>query len=279
MAFIKLLLLLLLLAGCGDDGGAADSSVMADAAADSAAPADGGGASDGAADGGPGDSASGDAGMADFSLEDIGSHGQVYSSVAASGPVLLCFHGSGGGAVGWTRGDRAALVSAMRAAGYSIVCPTSLDRVDAHWSPVNGATNPDVSNVDALLDTLGIAPGRPLFLVGHSNGGGFTTRYALLSSRRGALVAIQNSNAAGLTSALAMDAYTFPTLFAYAECDMFVLPSVVRRSIATLMGRGIPVREHLLDDLYAAGDYDNCHEFADTSAVTVAFFASPTAAP
>ncbi len=172
-------------------------------------------------------------------------------------------------------GDKRDLIDALIARGDSIVCPTSVDRVTKQWSADNTTANPDVTNIDGLLTTLGVASSSPLFLIGHSDGGGFTSRFALRSQRVTAIRAIQISNAAGITQALQLDAYRFPTLFNYADCDPIVDASQVRANIALLASKAlpVPVGDNDLDAAYAAGTYASCHELVSTPDVTSAFFA------
>lgn len=207
-------------------------------------------------------------------LEPVGSHGEVYRDLGGTKGVVLCFHGAGGSAEGWTKNDKLLLLEHLRSEGYSFVCPTSVDRASKQWDATNAASNPDVENVDALLDELGVAEGTKLFLVGHSNGGGFTSRYSLLSSRRPSVAAIQLSNAAGLQAALSHAAYVFPTLFNYADCDPVVDAAEVRANQDVLAAKSppVPVGDNDLDPVYEAGGYSDCHEFVSTPATTTSFF-------
>lgn len=207
-------------------------------------------------------------------LATVGNHGEVYYWVGGTKGTVLIFHGAGGSATYWQTSHRRDMVDALIAAGYSVVCATSVNRTTKQWSPDNVPSNPDVINVDGLLATLGVAANSKLFVIGHSNGGGFTTRYALLSARSSSIRAIQVSNSSGLTIAMDLPAYDMPTLFNYADCDSVVDAADVRASQATLAAKTPPVPyiDNDLDTLYQSGGYSTCHEFASTPGTTIPFF-------
>lgn len=217
-----------------------------------------------------------DAGGITAVLEEVGEHGLVFYDVSGPEALVLCFHGSGGSAEGWTTGDKHSMLLELRAIGYSFVCPTSQDQERAQWSSVNTKSNPDVNNIDSLLETLGVDTSRALFLLGHSNGGGFTSRFALLSERTTEVSAIQLSNAAGIAAAMARDEYRFPTMFAYAICDHVVssVDVLANRDLLISKQPSVDVLDHPLDEVYENGDYEHCHKFVDTSAATADFFSA-----
>lgn len=196
----------------------------------------------------------------------ISTDASVHSDLSGGKGVVLCFHGTGGSAQGWNKegDDNKAFLDEMAAAGWSYVCPTSVDRTSKQWSPVNTPQNPDILAVDALLDTLGVPIGTPLVLVGHSNGGGMVSRYAIGSVRVGDIVAVQISNAGGMPKVASMPAYTIPTLFNYAECDSVINDNGPIETYNILKDRGVSVVLNKLDDVYEAGNYKNCHEFVNT---------------
>ena len=185
------------------------------------------------------------------------------------GPLLLCFHGAGGSAAGWTRGNKATFVRAAFDAGYSVVCPTSLDRSEGKWSNENTRENPDALAVERLLAQLDLAA-RPRFVVGHSNGGAFASRFALLASTKP--VATQYSNASGVSAFIRNPSYDVPSRFSYADCDARVESADVLENARFLELGGVFVERESLDDLYAAAGDQTCHSFLDTSATTLAFF-------
>jgi dienelactone hydrolase len=202
-------------------------------------------------------------------------YGQVYYDLGGNKGVILCFHGAGGSAEGWTKSEKLAFLQDLRKQNYSYVCPTRLNRTEAQWAATNSSANLDVTNVDALLTHLQISPQLSLFLVGHSNGGGFTSRYAIYSSRKSQIKAINISNATGLTSILANNLYAVPTLFNYSTCDAFIDEAVVKSNSTMLNNKNPPVTTILNDvtSSYSSGD-PNCHEFINVSTVALSLFDS-----
>lgn len=204
----------------------------------------------------------------------LGTRGEVFYALGGTKGTVLCFHGAGGRGGAWKNGEKRMLLDSLIARGYSVVCPTSVDRTTEQWSPDNTSSNPDVVNVDGVLADLGIPANTKLFVIGHSNGGGFTSRFALASTRRSVIRAIQLSNASGLGPAMKLDAYVYPTLFNYADCDPIVDAVDVRANQQTLAMKSpaVPYIDNDLDALYSAGTFQTCHEFASTPQTTGAFF-------
>ena len=285
---LALLGALALTASCGgDDGGA---SVTGDAGPDASSIVDAGSSVDASVDAGADDASphsDADAAIArDGGLAAVvptfvsadGPFGAVYYWLGGSRGLVLCFHGSGGSAAGWSRSgdENNEFVFALAEAGFSFVCPTSLDRVSRQWSAVNDASNADVQNVDALLDDLEVDLNVPLFVVGHSQGGSMVSRYAILSARRDAVRAAQYSNTGGVAQILGSSSWTVPSLFFYAECDRVVPAASIQRSLDALMTRtdAPPFESVVIDALYAGEESEGCHAFKDTSTDALRFFAS-----
>lgn len=132
----------------------------------------------------------------------------------------------------------------------------------------------NVVNVDTILTDLNVPGGTPLYLVGHSNGGQFTSRYGIFSSRETAVRAVQISNAFGVTEILNSAAYTLPSLFAYADCDQITDAADVRNSISILNEKipPVPAVDNDIDHIYTKESYGSCHEFVDVSSTTIRFF-------
>lgn len=206
-------------------------------------------------------------------LEEVAGFGQVYYDLSGRKGLIVCFHGSGGSAKGWTKSEKAEFLEDLKQMGYSFVCPTSVNRSTKKWNAKNNFMNRDVHNVDGLLAHFGISHSTPLFLVGHSNGGGFASRYALLSQRTHQIKAVQYSNSAGLAPAFEQEEYTMKSLFNYAACDTVADPA---RSLANaqILESKTPAVRTLKNDVTAAytGGDPKCHEFINTSATTAEFF-------
>lgn len=194
------------------------------------------------------------------------------SNLTGSRGIVLCFHGHGGNGAYWGTGERKAYLGVMLANGFSYICPSSVDRRDAKWSSVNNASNPDVKNVDSILNALRISSAMPIFLVGHSNGGGFIGRYAMFSSRVNQIKALQYQNASGLPPILSHEGYKTPSLFVGAKCDRVVEYDKITKSMSILDAKVPDVRHELflLDDFYPVGS--NCHPFLSQSAAPAASF-------
>ena len=202
-------------------------------------------------------------------------YGRVYYYLGGTKGVIVCFHGAGGSADGWTKTEKLAFLEDMRKHNYSFVCPTSLNRVDGQWANTNAVDNVDVINVDALLTTLQIPPQQPLFLAGHSNGGGFTSRFAAYSERKAQIKAVNLSNASGIGPILASTSYNIPTIFNFSTCDALIDEADVQRNSTSLNSKS-PSVPTILNDVtasYAGGD-PNCHEFINVSTVTLSMFDS-----
>ena len=207
-----------------------------------------------------------------LTLQTIEPFGDVYYDLTGPKGLILCFHGTGGSANGWSNGDKFNFLNALHIEGYAIVCPTSKNRSSKQWDLTDSQTNPDVVNVDVLLHYLGIPITNKIFIVGHSNGGGFTPRYANNSERKSKISGIQVSNHPGSSNIYSNSSYTIPTIFNYADCDPIINASNVRNSINILKQRGLSVLENDLDPIYTSGNYSDCHEFIDTSSLTKQFF-------
>ncbi len=211
-------------------------------------------------------------------LKTISPYGQVYFYLGGEKGVILCFHGTGGSAEGWTKDDKLNLLNDMKQSGYSFICPSSVNRGDgtsqnpSGWDPLNTAANPDVLNVDGLLNYFKINDTTPLFIVGHSNGVGFTSRYAVLSTFQDQIKAVQLSNATGITSIIAKPEYTFPSLFNYATCDGTYDKPTYDANAAALNSKTPPV-PYLMNNITARYiDPNQCHDFMNTSPTTLSFF-------
>ena len=202
-------------------------------------------------------------------------YGRVYYYLGGTKGVIVCFHGTGGSADGWTKDEKLTFLEDMRKHNYSFVCPSSLNRTDGQWANTNAIDNVDIINVDALLKNFQISLQQPLFLVGHSNGGGFTSRFAAYSERKAQIKAVNLSNAAGIAPILAGSLYNIPTAFNFSTCDAVVDETDVQRN-STLLNNKTPSVATILNDIttqYIGGN-PNCHEFINVSTVALSMFDS-----
>lgn len=208
-------------------------------------------------------------------LESPGTYGEVYYEISnLSKGLVVCFHGTGGSASGWTSGEKFNFIDRLHSEGYSILCPTSLNRSTKQWDLTDSSANPDLVNIDALLRYFAVPTTTKILVVGHSNGGGFSVRFANNTERKAFVKAVQVSNHPGSSTIFSSSSYSFPTLFNYADCDPIINPTNVRNSISVLQGRGVPILENDLDSTYSQGSYSDCHEFVDTFQTTNQFFTS-----
>lgn len=199
-------------------------------------------------------------------------HGEdVYYSLAGEKGVIICFHGSGGSGAGWAVGSKKDYLEKALQAGYSFVCPTSTDRLSGQWNSETGEGNVDVASVDKLLVELGVPTSTPLLLIGVSNGGGFTSRYAISSSREKNIRAVHLAASDGIDQILAEEVYDTPTLFAWAACDQ--ASDNAPNNMAQLDARGVPYESVKLDDYFLEiNNQTNCHGFVNISETSLSFF-------
>ncbi len=201
-------------------------------------------------------------------LETVSDFGEVYYYLEGRSGLILCFHGTGGGASGWSNDgtDKNDFLMDFAAEGWSFVCPSSYNRKEKKWDNTNNQKNNDIQNIDDLLKHFGKSfPS--IILVGHSNGGGFATRYAAFSKFSNSIKAIQLSNAPGITPYLGNNDFKFPILFNYADCDPVVPADDVKSNQSILDSKYPPTNyiDNNLDTEYSVGEYEHCHEFVNTS--------------
>ena len=201
-------------------------------------------------------------------LETLEGHGDIYSYLDGDQGLILCFHGTFGSAAGWSNAntEKNDFLQDLAKIGWSFLCPTSLDRDIKQWNPTNNSTNLDVINVENILEKLKISVNIPLLIVGHSNGGGFSSRYAVFATKFINIQAIQFSNSTGLRRILEDPSYNYPTLFNYTERDDIVDSLRVRENFEVLNLK-LPnmVIQNQLDAQYEARGLTNFHEFLNTS--------------
>lgn len=193
----------------------------------------------------------------------------TFSDMRGTKGTVICFHGSGGSSKGWTKDDdNGDYVKALIASGFSVVAPSSKGR---GWNNTNSNRNVDIKALDKTLKDLKARP--PYFLVGHSNGGGFVTRYAVYGAYKPK--AVQYSNSSGIERLLKSSAYTVPSYFFYSPDDPVVNYKDVEDALNILNQRDVPIEWEDITLLYEYGwGYKSYHEFVDVSEYVIPWFLS-----
>jgi pimeloyl-ACP methyl ester carboxylesterase len=193
----------------------------------------------------------------------------VYHVMGGTLGTVLCFHGTGGSGFAWanTATDKGRFAAEMVDQGFSIICPTAKDEM---WNALNMSGNRDIQAVNKVIKELDAV--RPFFLVGHSNGGGFVTRFALYGDVRP--VAVQFSNSAGNDTVIKNKNFRPACRWCYSPNDPGVEVQKVYDSMAAARKRGLVVNDRNLSAEYAAGDYKHEHEFVNTAEETGEWFLS-----
>jgi pimeloyl-ACP methyl ester carboxylesterase len=191
----------------------------------------------------------------------------TYSDTRGKKGTVICFHGNGGSGSAWSKASnsKGSFCDALIAAGFSVVCPTAKND---KWDATNSPKNPDIEAVNRVLKHLNVK--RPFFLIGHSNGGGFVSRFAVYSGNT--ISAVQYSNSSGIQNLLEDKKYKVPSRFAFSQADPVSAYSDIVEGMGELIERGIEVEPEDLTAIYAAGGYKNDHEFVDTAINTIDFF-------
>lgn len=201
--------------------------------------------------------------------------GEYIYNLNGKNGLLICYHGTGGQAFYWKKREegRSFLTDAIKN-GYSVLCPTSLNRSTKQWHITTKGNNKDVKNVDALLDYLKVNKNESLYLMGHSQGAAMVSQYSAFSSRRNRLKAVQYTNASGATQLFQHKSYDIPAIFQYAKCDKIVDVPRIEKNIRILK-RKLPSRKidsFTIDKEYLKRRIYGCHEFLNFSPNTLQFF-------
>jgi len=160
---------------------------------------------------------------------------------AGARALVFSFHGSGGSGDQPFSKPEAIVATRLRLArGFGIVGLDSVNRVDRQWNPAFSLSNPDVVNVQAIIDRLRAAgtinAGTPIFCEGTSNGGGFCSRVSALLNMRGQSLMIAD----GIAAIMAQT--TVPTIWTLGRNDPTLAAGYLERSASSAAGlsaRGI----------------------------------------
>lgn len=211
----------------------------------------------------------------DFQRGDNGNVEPYIFDLKGKKGLFICLHGSGGSADGFLKDkEKRGYIEDMQRAGYSFLCPTSSNRKTKQWDPRLFYFNKDVRDIDKLLDRLGVSRRMKIYLVGHSNGGGFATRFSVFSARSSQIKGVHYANSAGITKILQNNVYTHPTFYAYAKCDPMADAEKVESNMRILRRRigWRNVSSVKTDDLVYLRRLEHCHKFVNVSSNVRYFF-------
>lgn len=175
----------------------------------------------------------------------INGAGYIFYFPPTARGLVFRFHGTGGsGSTFFTKSEDRIMAADLVAAGFAVASLDSANRVDRQWSTDQTAGNPDVINLQDLINRF-ISQGRitaatPLFVLGQSNGGAFTPRAAHLLKLAGnnikgaAVFCSQGSAFSGQT--------TVPTMWNIVQNDEILGASGTQGAFTAyqaVFGRGI----------------------------------------
>ncbi len=162
--------------------------------------------------------------------------------------IVFRFHGTGGsGSTFFTKTEDRTAANDLVAAGFAVVSLDSANRVDKQWSTAQPPNNPDLINVQTLINLFisrgMITPVTPIFTLGMSNGGAFSPRAAYWLSISGANVkgaAVYCAPGSTFTGQS-----NVPMIWSLALNDATIGASGNQAALVgyqTLIGRGIPAQ-------------------------------------
>lgn len=151
---------------------------------------------------------------------------QTQNSVRA---LLLSFHGSGGSAdLPFSKPQALEFTRLLYAHGYAVASLDSSDRQSRQWQAAFSLQNPDVVNVQALLQFLRgegvIGADTPVYCEGTSNGAAFCSRVSALLGLRGQSLMI----AAGI--APVVNQAGVPTIWTLGRNDSTLAPGFLAQA-------------------------------------------------
>ena len=196
--------------------------------------------------------------------------GRAILSAIPDEPVGLVylFHGSGGSANFATRLHTLVIAGRLHDLGYGLVASQSADRDgtasgsndgQARWNIGDAGidSNIDIRHLlalrEQLIDTTGVTASTPVFVMGMSNGGAFSSLFGYVASANGVPVHAIANIEGGVPPAsrpLFQKRTPFPPYFLLsATMDGLVSSTNQQRTAARIKNRGTPVEVHVIEPL------------------------------
>ena len=201
---------------------------------------------------------------------------------AGSNKVILYFHGNNGSSSlcdsNRTNEINSFLKNMYRATsgaekGFGWICADSSDRVEKWWSTVNSSSNPDVVNLEKILAKEGYNETSQIYMIGHSNGGGFVSQmntYTRLKNIRAVALAHSAAAGGGGKSEVCTTGWVTPTFITGSSKDGIVDWDDLVRMFDCLQAKGVPTQLDNDTALQPAGKRD--HAFLDRSELIAPFW-------
>jgi CubicO group peptidase (beta-lactamase class C family) len=170
-------------------------------------------------------------------------NGSRYRQLIPANPrgLVFSFHGSGGsGDLPFTKSEARVATRLLLSRGFGVIGLDSVNRVDRQWNPQFALSNPDVVNVQGIIEHLRtagtIGASTPIHCEGTSNGGGFCSRISALLGFRAQSLMIAD----GIEPIMAQT--PVPTIWTLGRFDPTLAPGYLERaaqSAAGMSARGI----------------------------------------
>lgn len=237
----------------------------------------------------PGDSPA--AGMGTFKVCNTGSDGCICNAAdncttngityntqkppRESKKVILYFHGHNGSSSlcdSKRENQQTQFLANMYKEGFGWICADSSDRVEKWWSVVNSSSNPDVVNLEQILAKEGYDATAQIYMIGHSNGGGFVSQmntYTKLKNIRAVAFAHSAAAGGGGSSEVCDRSWITPAFITGSDKDTVVPWSSLLKMFDCLQSKGVPTQ---LDNDAALQPPGSNHNFLDRSDLIAPFW-------
>jgi hypothetical protein len=189
--------------------------------------------------------------------------------------VILYFHGHNGSSSlcdSGRKNQQTQFLANMYKKGFGWICADSSDRVEKWWSVVNSSSNPDVVNLEQILEKEGYDSTAQIYLIGHSNGGGFVSQmntYTKLTNIRAVAFAHSAAAGGGGRSEVCDRNWVTPAFINGSDKDTVVPWSSLVNMFDCLQSKGVPTQLDNDAALQAPGSH---HNFLDRSALIAPFW-------